>query len=167
MSEWYCAINNVKYGPCNDQQIEQWIKEGRISGNTLVWTDGMPKWLPLEKVERLAGLVSSGEANLTPDQEAYLNALYPIPKENPPYAVASLVLGISSIVVYPLGLILGIVALVLKAKARKEVAKAPNKYKIGGLETAGMAMGIVGIVLGSLVLIVIILFVAVIAAGTF
>ena len=71
-------------------------------------------------------------------------------KENAPGAVASLVCGIVSVVlcwVPVAGLVLGIVALVLSRKAKKNVISNPEALGGGGLATGGLVCGIVGTVL--------------------
>ena len=66
-------------------------------------------------------------------------------------ATASLVLGIISLFIPVVGLGLGIIAIVLGNKARKQ----PN----GGMGTAGFVLGIIGTVLGSIAIIIIAVFV--------
>ncbi len=64
------------------------------------------------------------------------------PPQPPEGATASLVLGILSLFIPFVGLVLGIIAIVLGNKARKQ----PN----GGLGAAGFVLGIIGTVLGSI-----------------
>jgi len=68
-----------------------------------------------------------------------------------PYAVASLVLGISSLVTgcLMIGLVLGIVGLVLANKGTKEVVLAPDTYSGTGMLNAGRITSIIGIILGA------------------
>ncbi len=71
-------------------------------------------------------------------------------KENAPGAVGSLVCGIISVVlcwVPIVGWVLGIVALVLSRKAKKNVTSNPETLGGGGLATGGLVCGIVGTVL--------------------
>ena len=72
-------------------------------------------------------------------------------------ATASLVLGILSLFIPVAGLILGIIAIVLGNKARKQ----PN----GGLGTAGFVLGIIGTVLGSIWIIYIIIAIGMVATA--
>jgi len=70
-------------------------------------------------------------------------------KKNAPGALASLVCGIISVVLFwvpVVGLVLGIVALVLSRKAKKKVTSAPETLGGGGLATGGLVCGIVGTV---------------------
>lgn len=65
-----------------------------------------------------------------------------------PGATASLVLGIVGIVLEPLGIILGIIAIVMANNAQKALDAAPGAYAGAGVVTAGRVLGIVGIALG-------------------
>lgn len=66
-------------------------------------------------------------------------------------AIAALVLGIVSI--FAFGFIAGVIAIILGVLARKEIDADPS---LGGrgLATAGLVLGIIGIVLWALVLVV-------------
>ncbi len=65
-------------------------------------------------------------------------------------AIASLVLGILSIVIYFLGFILGPLAIGLWASARNDFKQMPPTHKGQGMATAGLATGIIGTLIGLL-----------------
>ena len=73
-------------------------------------------------------------------------------KTNAPYAVASMVLGICSIVFgcFLIGLVCGILGLVFASKAQNALRQEPDKYTGSGMITAGKVCSIVGIVLSAL-----------------
>ncbi|MBP5413070.1 MAG: DUF4190 domain-containing protein [Bacteroidales bacterium] len=73
-------------------------------------------------------------------------------KNNVPYAVASLVLGISSLLFgcFFVGLILGIIGLVLGNKAQKIYFTSPETYNGEGLFKAGRITSILGIIFGAI-----------------
>ncbi len=50
MASWYYAANGDQQGPVEDGEILRLLREGRISGATLVWHEGMPDWVPLASV---------------------------------------------------------------------------------------------------------------------
>jgi hypothetical protein len=72
-------------------------------------------------------------------------------------AIAAMVIGICSIVLYFLGFILGPLAIGLWASARNDFKQIPPSYKGQGLATAGLVTGIIGTLIGLLMVLVIIL----------
>ncbi|MBQ9473202.1 MAG: hypothetical protein IJU81_02185 [Bacteroidales bacterium] len=79
----------------------------------------------------------------------------PMVQENAPYSVATLVLGIMSILsgCFSVGLILGIIGTVLGSKGLKVCDANTTQYKNRGMLTAGKTMSIIGIVFGALSLV--------------
>ncbi len=74
-----------------------------------------------------------------------------VQKQNAPYAVAALVLGICSIVFgCYLGIILGIIGLVMAKKGYAAYNEAPEQYAGEGMLKAGKITSIIGIVLGGI-----------------
>jgi Domain of unknown function (DUF4190) len=72
-------------------------------------------------------------------------------------AIASMVIGICSIVLYFLGFILGPLAIGLWASARNDFKQMPPLYKGQGLATAGLVTGLIGTLIGLLMVVFIIL----------
>src|SRR5687767_3302938 len=91
------------------------------------------------------------------------------PKTQLPNATAVLVLGICSIVFscFFVGAILGIIGLVLGAKAKKVYKASPNLYEGYGQVNAGYIMSIIGTCLGGLYLIYWIIWVLILGAASF
>jgi len=75
-----------------------------------------------------------------------------IQKQNAPYAVAALVLGICSRVFgcMIVGLVCGIVGLVLAKKGAEAFNAAPDQYTGDGMLRAGKITSIIGIILSAL-----------------
>ena len=48
--QWYYAVGKKKVGPLEKAGIEKLAKEGIITPETLVWTEGIEGWLPYQKV---------------------------------------------------------------------------------------------------------------------
>lgn len=76
-------------------------------------------------------------------------------------AVASMVVGIISILFCYLGLILGIVAICLSVSSRNDIRRAGPQLRGEGFATAGLVTGIIGTVIWGLVLVFIIIGVSV------
>lgn len=61
---FYYAENNEQKGPVSEAEFKQLLTQGRITGQTLVWQDGMAQWEPLEKVQERFPLPSGESSGL-------------------------------------------------------------------------------------------------------
>ena len=71
---WYYASHGTQQGPASEEQLAQLLRDGSISGSTLIWKDGMPDWLALSVVrpDLLADLTAApqiGGASIDPAQK--------------------------------------------------------------------------------------------------
>lgn len=76
-------------------------------------------------------------------------------KPHPPGAVASLVFGILAMIGWMMpmvGVVMGILAIINSRRATTSLMTTPESYVPGGLHTAGLVTGIIGLVLSTLVL---------------
>ncbi len=73
-------------------------------------------------------------------------------KQTAPYAVATLILGICSIVFgcFFVGLICGIIGLVLGGKGKRVYYGSPASYTGYGMLSAGRILSIIGVIFGAL-----------------
>ena len=46
MKQWYCHIGGQRYGPVDENALRDWIDDGRVEAQTMVWSEGMPDWVP-------------------------------------------------------------------------------------------------------------------------
>jgi len=53
MRNWYCVVNGQQYGPVSEDQLKLWIAEKRVTSDNLVWTQGMPQWVPAHTIPEL------------------------------------------------------------------------------------------------------------------
>lgn len=88
-------------------------------------------------------------------------------QQNAPYAVAALVLGISSLLLGCLfvGLVTGIVGLVLANKGIVAYNANPGQYTGFGMLKAGRVCSIIGIIFGALSLLYYLIFVLILGAA--
>lgn len=56
VESWYVVVNGEKIGPTSFSHMRQYILEGRIRLNTLVWKTGMPSWVPAENCPELVSV---------------------------------------------------------------------------------------------------------------
>jgi ABC-2 type transport system ATP-binding protein len=70
MRDIYLQIEGKQVGPLPEDQIRQFLAEGKIQANALAWHDGLPDWVPFVNLiglsvdppaERIPHLVSSGD----------------------------------------------------------------------------------------------------------
>jgi hypothetical protein len=48
--QWYYAAGQQQCGPIEEAQLEELIRSGTITADTLVWRNGMAEWQPLQTV---------------------------------------------------------------------------------------------------------------------
>ena len=41
------GADQKEYGPVTAEQMRQWVIEGRVNGQTSVWSEALPGWKPL------------------------------------------------------------------------------------------------------------------------
>ncbi len=54
---YHVAIEGEARGPFGSSELKQLIREGKLTGRSLVWTDGMSNWLAADGVEALRPLL--------------------------------------------------------------------------------------------------------------
>ena len=75
---WHISINDTQQGPFDESQISRMIASGEANGNSLVWSEGMADWTPLNAT-RLAGLLGPA----APLSQAPAYNPYQPPRSNP------------------------------------------------------------------------------------
>jgi len=115
-----------QYGPVTDEQLRQWIFDGRLNPQSQVKAESDAEWRPLSAFpEFAAALAARSAARGAPPPVP--SAAPPLPAKTSGLAITSLVLGILGLptcgLTTPFGLILGVVALA-KAKGGRGVALA-------------------------------------------
>jgi hypothetical protein len=50
---WYFAIGQQHHGPVTEEEIKKHIRNGKISNNSPVWAEGLPRWVRLDSTELL------------------------------------------------------------------------------------------------------------------
>lgn len=66
MAQWYAHVNGRKFGPVDQEQMQAWVREGRVGGDASVWCDGMDDWKPAREVPELAPAIGPGAAGPAP-----------------------------------------------------------------------------------------------------
>lgn len=47
---WYYAVGSQQQGPVTEEQLQALVKDGVVTGDTLVWRDGLANWQPYRTV---------------------------------------------------------------------------------------------------------------------
>ncbi len=69
-SEWFYVQDRQKVGPVSKEQIRSLFEDGTISGDDLVWTQGMSEWKPASQVQaRFAAPVTASPPPPRPPEE--------------------------------------------------------------------------------------------------
>src|SRR5262245_35814065 len=55
MDQWYFERQGQRYGPCTLEKLKRLLAAGNVSGDDLIWREGMPKWIPAKTVPELSG----------------------------------------------------------------------------------------------------------------
>src|SRR5689334_14415405 len=61
---WYIrGTDKNPSGPFTAQELLDRMRGGKLSSSTICWREGMPQWLPLERVEPFASAVGRDDAD--------------------------------------------------------------------------------------------------------
>lgn len=172
---WFYTKNGEQQGPVEQAVISEMLQKGELSGETMVWKEGMAQWVALSQVAEFQSEVTVASASSTGDSGSASEAASPAamdagnrvaqpqlvaPLPTNSFAVTSLVLGILSLLCTLL--LTGIPAIIFGHLARKQFRTNPGKYSGQGMATAGLILGYIGSVIG---LVVAIFYVVAIMAG--
>ena len=161
--QWYCWIEGRQYGPTDESDLLDWIKQGRLHPSDHVWSEGMPEWTVAGNIP---GLFPSAAGAGVPQPGVLAAAPMP-PLAQPQVSypgkglcVASLVLGIASmpcLCCYGIGTLLGLVGMILGIVGIKQAKRANAPY---GMGTAGVILSIIGLILGLTIIVIMVIAVA-------
>jgi hypothetical protein len=60
---WFFALQGQQHGPYREPELRQYITAGTVTGETLVWTEGMANW---QKASDVPGLLADVPAAAMP-----------------------------------------------------------------------------------------------------
>lgn len=63
---YFVAVEGKQAGPFDMQTLASQAATGRLTQQTLVWTQGMPQWTPAGQVPALAGIFANVPPPLPP-----------------------------------------------------------------------------------------------------
>ena len=92
---WYYEQNGNRIGPVDEATMRSLIANRTISIDTLVWTNGMANWTPLQQTQLAAGLPVPPPAPGNPPPIAYppTSQHHPDAKDRVAYVLLAVLLG--------------------------------------------------------------------------
>jgi hypothetical protein len=121
------GADNRAHGPEDAAAVCRWIREGRASHRTMARRTGEEAWRPLASFPQWTGPLR-GQPSLPPGQPPPAHSL----------AIGSMVLGIVALVFFPLGLVLGVPAVICGHVAWGAIGAEPEIAGGKGLVVAGL-----------------------------
>lgn len=71
---WYYTIDGRSQGPLTENGLKRLAREGTISGDTLVWHQGLEEWEPMSKLKpEIAEQAAKGAVAHPPEVKAASN----------------------------------------------------------------------------------------------
>ncbi len=152
------GADQKEYGPVTEEQLRQWIAEGRANAQTIARMDDGP-WKPLSTFPEFASALSTGSpppspAASVPASEPPL-ALPRTPASNYPpptsgWAIGGLVCSILGL--FCCGPLFSTLGLILSIVALSQISQNPSQYSGRGLAVAGIVVALAGYALFALLL---------------
>ena len=95
---WYYENNGNRIGPVDEATMRQLIADRTISIDTMVWTNGMANWTPLQQTQLAAGLPvpppMSQTATISLQYHSIPSQHHPDAKDRVAYVLLAVLLGI-------------------------------------------------------------------------
>ncbi|MFC7335883.1 GYF domain-containing protein [Haloferula chungangensis] len=148
MAKWYYSLNGVQQGPVDDEEMRAMLASGMIQASTLVWRDGMDRWVPLASQPEWSSQIASPMGTPIP--------AYSVAPPTNGLAIASMVLGLLSMPIM-LGCAFGILAAIPAVICGH---LSLGQLKVNAFQT-GRGFAITGIVTGYLTILITLIAVAV------
>jgi len=139
------GADQKEYGPITEEQLRQWIAEGRANGQTLVRLDEGP-WQPLSTFPQFAAALGQvpNPPPLTPSPPRLPAASSTAPAPTSGMAIAGLICGILGL--FCCGPVFSTLALVFSLLALSQISQDPLRYSGRGVALAGVVLALIGYV---------------------
>ena len=158
--QWFYLVGEEQQGPVSVEQIQQFASTGIITGETMVWKEGMAEWLPAGSVGAIALPVPASSPQVSPQPASVLQAgsvtssaasLAPqsVRPRTSGMALGSLILGVVSIplIFVCIGWISALAALVMSIVALTRIPGRAGELKGKGLAYGGLVTSILSMVI--------------------
>lgn len=129
------GVDQKEYGPVAEEQLHQWIVDGRVNAQSRVQAEGATGWKTLSELPEFAGAFQGSTPPPLPAGPAG------IPAKTSGMAITSLVLGILGMVTCGITVLLSApVSLILGIVAMNRIGKSSGQLRGKGLALAGIIM---------------------------
>lgn len=149
MANWYYGEGGEQRGPVEEHELRGLIAAGKVSGETIIWREGMENWQKLSEVPEWSDQIVSPQAQPqvgTPYQTPAaggspgVGAYHPVAPSNG-IAIASLVCGIVSFFLCYFGIVVAIPAVICGHIALKQINESAVPMSGRGMAIAGLITG--------------------------
>lgn len=131
MFEWFYGDGGQQVGPIDESALHALIASGRIGPATLLWREGMPKWMSLGELNAAGGIYLS-----TAPQFPGAGMMNPVTSG---LAITSLICGIVGLATCLV--FMGIPAVICGHLAMRQIENAPALVVGRGMAMAGLVCG--------------------------
>lgn len=135
-----------EYGPVSEEQLRQWIVEGRANAQTRAAAEGSADWRPLSAYPAFSLLFAPAPPAAPAMAPAPVSS-FGTNRRTSPYAITGLVLGILSICLCCCchGLPFNLAGLIFSILGLMQIKDNPELYEGNGYAVAGLVLSILSI----------------------
>ncbi len=147
------GADGKQYGPIATEVVQEWIREGRLNGESQVLPEGATEWRALAQVPELARLLPP-----PPSPGGSPAPVFPQhPRRTNQLAVAGMVLGILAVVsgCCCYGLPFNIAGLICSSIALAQTSRDPAAQSGRGMAIAGLVLCILSFLIAASMLIIV------------
>jgi len=143
------------YGPVPAEQIQKWIAEGRANAQTQTLAEGAPAWKPLSSLPEFAQYFTAQVPPIAPISQPISPLAASGVRKISGWALAGLLFGLLSILmVCCCPCLFSVPGLIFSLIGLSQISNHPHLYEGRSMAIAGLALSIVGFVLGIILIIV-------------
>ncbi len=142
-TQYHIGRNSQQLGIFSNDEIRDGLAKGHFYSTDLAWNEGMPDWKQLEEIfgPLITPVSYAHSSGVPPELPRYFVSnvgmgLMPTPGT----AIASLVLGIISLVTCYFGFLFAIPGVICGHMALSEIKQSQGRYDGRGLATAGLVL---------------------------
>jgi len=132
--QWYYTMAGSQCGPVDFSALQNLMMSGQIGAADLVWTDGMPQWLPPAQIPGLAPIVSPSPMSSAADHQVAFQDTDNVPEDATRALVGSkpwiFFIAIMAFVYAAVSLLGGVALLIEGSKDRAAPAVASGLFGI-------------------------------------